>query len=346
MTSRFRPLLLFAAGLLSWQPVALAAPPESGPAASAATIEAEMMAFGEWLLRLNEIVAPMQEKLAGLYPSWEAARAGRGGYGTVVQHMRSVVAQSLASADAVIVRLEALETPDFPALDLPDDVKPAAIRRETLSLAREIRDIVAGFNPVLDAIAANDPEAMERAGLRLLASVRLVFESQATLRRASLAATPRDDWAWEVTNLELLYFRTGALIFEAWRPLEPPRIVPRLADDMLALAAELEANARRGDAKIDADLAEWRTALTEAERSAESNQAGVLRRAIALGLASRDYLAISRDVATILRSQAPQFRGRSVTQGLLVGFFRPLREIRVRMEAVARRMAAVIAESN
>lgn len=338
MRVRTRLLTLGAAALLAVPSSAVPAPPAGGAPPSVAALDEAMAAYGRWMLQVMEAEAPLQQAFAALGPGFQEARSA-GGSQTLAERMRPLIARTLATADAVNARIAAIETPGFPSLDLPPEVRPAAILREMLSVNREIRGVVAGLGALLDA---NDPEAVQTATVRLMASLRLLFESQILLRRATLAATPRDESSWNLANFDLLYLRVAARIFDAWHPFAPPRVAPELAGDMRALGAELEANAREGEQRIDAELAEYRTWLTAATDGHDPSQASMARRLTAVAQRTRDYIGLSRDVAAIIREAEAEF-GRPVGQDQVVGFLRRLQPIRARIESIARQIAAATA---
>ncbi|HEV7658283.1 MAG TPA: hypothetical protein VGO55_00400 [Allosphingosinicella sp.] len=50
--------------------------------------------------------------------------------------------------DAATAEIEALDRPEFPSLDLREDVRPAAIAQEILAVNRQIRTAVDAFTPM------------------------------------------------------------------------------------------------------------------------------------------------------------------------------------------------------
>lgn len=342
---RLRTVLLLIAACFAWPAVAVPTlPPESEAPVTTAAIDAEMQAYGEWMARLLAMQAPVQEQLMALGPAWQSAQAGGTTLRQLVERVRPTIARTLAVIDAAITEIEALERPEFVSLDLPEDVRPAAIAREILAVNRQIRTAIDGFTPLLDAIQNEDRAAVEASGTRLLAGFGLVFESQVVLARASQAATPRDDPSWALGNFELLFFRTGARLFAAWKPFEPPRVDEALPADMIALADELEANAERGAQRLDAELESYVAELADAQERGDASSAMVLRRSIAAFTVTRGYFPLSRELAAILRAEAALVRGQPATQESTIRFFGRLRPIRVRMDEIGRQAVAAMAD--
>lgn len=337
-----RPFLLFLAACCAGP--AVAAPARAGSAREdpGAVIESEMAAYGQWLARLQEIEAPVQGALANLSPAWQAAQAGGGTPGAIAGRFRPVVAGTLAALDAANAGIEALDRPEYPALDLPADVSPAAMVREVQTLNRRIRTAIEAFNPLLDAAATNDSAAAAAAGGRLLASFGLILESQVVLARAGLAATPRDDPSWQLSNLDLLFSRIGARAFASFEP-SGPRVDAALPDDLLALASELDASAEEGVRTVTAELESYAEALVQAERQGNRSDAVVLRRAIAVFTAGQASFPLARELAALLRAEAARMRGLPTTVETTRRFFQQMRPIRMRMDEIGRQAIAGLA---
>jgi hypothetical protein len=340
-----RSLILLVAALAARPALAVPTqPPAQEAEVSPTAIDAEMRRYGEWMARVMALQSPVQTQLSALGPAWQAARAEGGTSRQLVESIRPTVARTLAVIDTAISELNALEKPRFAALDLPAEVRPAAIVEELLGLNRQLRTTIDAFNPMLDAALNNDLAAVEATGIRVLASLRLVLESQVVITRASQAATPRDDPAWALGNFELIFYRSGARLFAAWHPFEPPRVDDSLPADMIALAGELEVNAEQGAQRLDAELESYAGELADAQERGDASAAAVLSRGIAAFTITRGYFPLSRELAAILRAEAASMRGRPTTQESTVRFFNRLRPIRERMEEIGRQTVARMAE--
>lgn len=338
---RLQTVLLLIAACFAWPAAAVPTlPPESEAPATSAAIDADMLAYGEWMARILAMQTPVQDQLAALGPAWRTAQADGATLRQLVERVRPTVARMLAVIDAANREIEALEPPEFVALDLPEDVRPAAIAREILAVNRQIRTAMEAFTPMLDAIQNEDMAAMQASGTRLLASFGLIFESQIVFARATQAAAPRDDPAWALGNFKLLYLRTGARLFAAWKPFQPPRVDEALPGDMMALADELEVNAEQGAQRLDAELETSAAELAEAQGRGDADQVMVLRRSITTFTVARGYFPLSREMAAILRAEAVLVRGQPVTQESTVRVFGRLRPIRVRMDEIGRQTVA------
>lgn len=316
---------------------------ETPPAAEA--IGAELDAYGQWLGRLRAIEQPVQAELGGIGQAWQAAQAEGGGPREAAARFRPVIARGLATVDAANAQLQALGTPQMDAIDLPAEIRPAVLLDHMLRLNGEIRTVIEGFNPMLDALDRNDTAGVEQAAIRTLEGLRLIIESQVVLTRAELASVSREESMWEVTNFKLIYLQASARVFRAYRPFDPPQVDEDLPRELLAFATQLELDARAGSEKIETELADYSAVLAETEQGGDSSQIGLLRRVIAVFGVNRSYFSLARDLATLLRSEAPLFRGRPVTQESFARFFGQLQRIRARMEEVTDREQAALAEA-
>jgi len=207
-----------------------------------------------------------------------------------------------------------------------------------------MRVAVESFVPLLQAVAQGDATEAERAGNGMLQSLALVFRSQIVMTRASLVATPSDESAWHMVRFQLGYFQAGERLLRAFRPFNRGYVDTELANDMIRLAEQLEDDARKGTRKVDSEIAEFREILLEAEH--DTPEAGMLRRLIAVLTIDRGYFELATELAALLRAEAPQVRGRGLTEASLMRVFLPMRQIKDRWVEIARNEAAAMAEAN
>lgn len=333
-------LLVVAAAALVWASPS-AAQQRTTPGEVAA-IEAEMTAYGAWLGRVQEIEAPLQRELAGLSASYRQGTAD-GERAAAADQFRATINRILALADSTNALLEALDQPEVSALELPEDISPAAIVRDMAQLNRRIRDLIDGFNPLIDARLRGDSAALEAAANQLFAGLGQLFDSQILLARASLAATPHEDASWEVANFDLLFLRAGARIVAAFQPRSRARVDAALTGDLLALAEEIDANSRRGETRVEAELADLAATIADAEADGDTGSVAILRRVAAMFSELRGYFPLSRELAALLRAEAPAYRARALAQADFTRIFAQIQTIRNRMEAIGTRAAAIMA---
>lgn len=327
-------------------PLAAAPTPPERPPASVVQeplmrAHAELQRYGQWLVRVTEIERRVQQQLMGLQPAWQQAMSRPWPQGHAA--MREYVRGALAQIDAANAEVAALALPRLEMLELPEDVRPAAMTTQVVRLNGDIRAVIADFLPMMDAMSSN-PGAVEPVGVRILGNMRLVFASQLVLIRAQQAVTPREDPEWELAGFEIGFLRGAQRVFQAFDPFRP-EVDRTLSTDLIAIAEELEANIESADRKVAADVAEMDAEVAAAERQADENQTRVLRRARAVLAINRDYLPIARRLSAHLRQGADLVRGQIVTPELLTRVFAPLREVRAGFDEVSLRQARAVAET-
>jgi len=327
-----RALLLLLAALVSAAP-ATAAPTLTAAPPSAATVDAEQAAMGRWLRRLVEIEQPVQTSLAGLQGGVQAAMNAPD-IGRAAVAFRSTIERLLVTVDEADARLAELDTPEFPALGIPPDLRPAAIKRAMLQMNAAVRTGFQSYLPVIDAVARRDITAARAASARSMTSMRQMLDLQLLLARASQAPFPQNWSMWNMLEMPVLYSRTAVRIASAWPGPWTARDGAALARDLRGLADELDRTAENGVAKAAAELAEANAILAEAERRGDSSIAAVMRRRILVITHGQAFFPLSRDFAAVLRRIAAGAGNRPLSDRILVEAFLQLTPIRDRMQAV------------
>jgi hypothetical protein len=321
-------LTLIAASLAWATPVAGGSPPP--PAPSASRIVSELDGYAAWLARLSEIQEPVQAELIRIGAEMQVSARDADPAGAVVR-LRPSVARSLAAIEHANTALRDLGAPDFPGLGLDENVRPAAILRETIALNGRLRTAVEGFGPMLDAISSHDEAAILSAMTDAISSFRLVVESKVVLARAGLAAIERDTPAWEIAHIDLISLQAIARIFAAYPHNSLTGSDPTLARDLASFAHQLDLAADSGAAKIEAELNRLRASLAEADRNREADYAEILRRNIAILTIDRDVAPIAREMALSLSVGSTSLDGPSITTNQLNELVHRLQPIRMRL---------------
>lgn len=324
---------------------AAAVPDTSGreaaqPGGTVAQFDREMTGYGEWLVRLNEIQAAVQQRLIALNAHWQAAGTSRD-FDSESASLRGALVEMQAEIDRADAALAALPTPEFPALELDSTLRPADMVQEVRRYMAQLRTVVAGFSPLLDAVRARDPRALDRAMDQLMANARLLVRSQVLMARAAQAATRREESAWDALEVQILIFQSAERIAAAWPGLEGRRDAG-LTSDLIRLAEALERSAARGTARADTEVRAMRDELAAAEQG-DRDLASIARRAVATHEVMREVFPIGRDLAAVLRSHAPAFRGGVVPLDRLVGLLRAIQPLRLRLDELVTREGAALA---
>jgi hypothetical protein len=336
-------LLILAAAL------ACASPAEAQKATaeevSAEALSAEMVAYGQWLTRADQIQAPLMTALQAMQPRWQAAMATRDRRAAIAA-FRPFIGETVELIGRINAQLDALPTPEFPALDLAADVQPRALVRDMRRLNEQFRTFVESYGPLLDAMVRNDVAAVQRAGGQMIGGVRLIFDSQILLTRAGLAATAREESSWEMQNVQFLYFSAGARIVDAWPRNHIAGIDRALAADLRDFATQIDATATEGSAKFEAELAEYRDMLAEFESDGDASSAAVMRRRIAVFEVDRAIFPMAQELSAILRDHATRFADGRITVEAISGAFVDLQRIRSRIDAIVTEEAAALSRSD
>jgi hypothetical protein len=290
---------------------------EAAPEPDPATVQAaaEFEAYSAWLLAVDRSQAPANQAVQALQGAWQEAVATADPVRAAAT-FRPAVARAIEALDAAHADLAATETPDFPLLELPEDVRTAAMLAVLRQSNRELKTGIESFYPMVDALQRRDEGGFDTALGHLMAAFRIVMESQATMLRASLAVTPREESSWELVNVQLLTATAAARLLSAWPAIQARRPDPSFAPDLLAMAEQLERDAAEGARKLEAELIDVSAELAAAEADRDTAVASLLRRGIAGLVAARQGFAPARTLAAALRERAPQLRGQIDVQAV------------------------------
>lgn len=325
-------LTLIAASLAWATPVAGASPPPAAAPAPARLVS-ELDGYAAWIARLTEIQEPVQAELSRIGAEMQAS-GGDADLAGAAERLRPDIARGLAVIDRANAALHDLGTPEFPGLGLGEDLRTAAILRETIALNGRLRTAIEGFGPMLDAIRSHDETAILSALTGVVSSFRLIVDSKVVLARANLAAIERDTPAWEIANIDLISLQAIARVFAAYPRNSLTGSDPTLARDLASLAHQLELAADSAAVRIEAELNRLRSSLAGAERNRQADYADILRRNIAILTIDRDAAPIAREMALALSVGATSFDGPSITTDRVTELVRRLQPIRLRLLAM------------
>lgn len=338
--SRF---LLIVAAALSWaQPaVAQGTPPLERSQTEA--IDVQHAAFARWLAALNAVQQPVQVMLAGVQGQVQAMMSASD-FRAAAPGFRAALNRDLIVLDAVDARLAALDAPDLPLLELPEDLRPASIKRQVVAMNANIRTALQSFLPMLDALARRDLRAVEAASNRAMSAVRLMLVSQLLMVRAQQAGIPREMAGWHVMNIHVIYYRLMVQLLDAWPGMGPARTAPAVSREMLEAAAGLEEAVRIGEPRMEREISLMRAALADAERGGDQAAVRILRRSIAADVLVGEYFSVGRDFAAFLRREAPPLASRRQTIDDFVALLQRVYPFRNRMQEIEMRASTLPAQ--
>ena len=339
--------LPFLAFLFVWVSPAEAAPTrgvrsDPAPDAEIAAMNAELTVFGEWLSRLLATQAPMQEALVGLQGRWQAAMARSNG----AREFRTAVDEVVAEIDRANAALDTLQPMELQSVPLAPELQPAAIMRSVRRINGELRTAMRTFYPVLEAIQRDDEAGATRALGTMMASMKLVLESQLLLTRAGLAATPREESSWEMLNVDLIAQRAVIRAIGAWPANLHESSDATIAADLITMADEVRETKRAGLAKVEEERSLFSDALRDAEGNRDSETAFLFRRNLDLLAVSEQVFTVADGLEVALRSAAARMQSGRVTLPDLARLMADIRPLRLRMDAIAAEEAAVISRAD
>lgn len=303
-------------------------------------MDADLQRYGEWLSQVTRIEDPVQQQLTGLQSAWRQGMSAGPEQG--ISRLRAYIHNALAVIDAADAEIARIEVPALPHLQLSADLLPAGVLPQVRQFNREIRATIASYLPLLSSFAR--PQQTEAAATRLIANLRIVFESQVVMLRAEQAATPESYVAWDVAGFQVSFVRAAERIFRAFDPIHA-HLDAGLPADLITIADEVDAGILRAEQKLMATLERVDNAVAESEQQADASRTALLRRSRAVIALNRDYFPFARQLSAFLRQAAVTMRGRVLTSALINQVFAPLQPIRAGFEDVALRQNRALAEN-
>jgi hypothetical protein len=309
---------------------------------STEALQTDLAAYGSWLNRSVTADEGLRGGLIRFGGQWEAAFS-RPLTAAAIGELRRGVAALIVEADRAQALLDAVPIPTLSALQLDEDMRPAAMMRDLRAVNRQIRTLIEGYYPILDALERNDEGAAHRAMAGSMGAMRLVYQNQAAIARASLAVTPREESSWNMGNVGFHFFQAGARILAAWPADNRSGTDRSFAADLRGLAATREATAAEGERRMIAEEETSRASLTEAELARENGLASMLRTQRRIAEIDRDIFVQARRLVAVLRSGAARFDGGLINAQALAGFFEEIVPIKVRLDEIAAEESAALA---
>lgn len=276
---RARFSLLILAAFAATPAVATPTRPEQPAASTAdadtnAALEAQVTAFGAWLNRANAIQLRSQGTMMSLGPAIQEINASGALPRERLSRMRTVLREGLAIVEAVGAEYEGLDTPDFPMLELPEELRPSALKRQMQVLNRSQRGLLADLLHALD-VGVTNPATLRSSIQSLFRSIAAIYDSQILFARAIMESAPRESSERTVHSIELYLLRGMYRLFQAYSPFD--RVVDQqLPADLAALADDVDAQIRNGETFLAEELADLEEQRAAAD--ADDSRAALIRR--------------------------------------------------------------------
>lgn len=313
--------------------------PQAAPA-PARDVSEDMVAYGTFLMQLQEAQQPVLDHMAELPNRW-AALDWEGDLAGSAGGFRTFVREVQERARVANERIAAIPLPDFGGLELPPELRPGRMRDDMMGVNREISGLVAGFPILLDAVARNDLSATQRATADLIGGTRALLRSQMLLLRAGQASIDRSESAWDLQNIELLMVRGMIRLLDNFGVVSAGGSDPGFAAEMRALAVEGRASEAQGRDKAAAELAEAQQMLTTATRSRDREQIRTARLMIGTNEAIAPAFALGGQAAELFERAAAEAINRNPAS--LSVLMLEMRDLRLRLFEIGRQGSSALA---
>ncbi|HSX56506.1 MAG TPA: hypothetical protein VLG14_14470 [Sphingomonas sp.] len=311
----------------------------------AQAIHAEMIAFGQWMIRLDAATTEAIAAFRDVGPSWNAAMA-TGSPDAMEARFRPTLARVEAAIGTARARLDALDTPSFPRLRLPVDTEPVRLRAEMQRMIGNMADIAQTLPGVMTAMRARDPSATRLAMVKMLDTTRALFRAQAALTAAWAATTEADDPTLQSLRFELLFFKSGVRLLDSVERGALGKPDPTLGADLRGIAGEIDAVVTAGNKLVDAQRAEFTASREElaGEKDPESVSARAMAdKVVAMSGLQQEGFAVSQRYAAQLRRTADAAGSGPVSMTVLGPMIDSLRTTRTELDEIGMRVAQVMA---
>lgn len=332
-------LAVLAAAALLCQAPAGGVPTPPPPPSALEPLAAEGVAYNRWFASVAEIEQPVQTVSSSMQASFQAVLQARNPQREVAV-LRVHVTELLATIDAAEARLAAVEAPDLRIMNLPPDLRPAAVMRSMHELNQQMRAGWASEIRAIDAVLRHDMRAALEASAQAMAAMQRMLDFQLLVARAGRAPIPADQGVWNMLGIPVAYCQAASRL---------ARLMPRTpggtsdgtqgARDLRALADETERNIAEGRRRIEAETEQTNAMLESARRARDDSATAIVRRRLNVLATGADFFAAGDTLAAILRRQAAALEGRRVSTSTMMAIFAELYSVRDRLGEITMALA-------
>jgi len=315
------------------------------PASEAPAMHAEMIAFGEWMIRLDAATTDAIAAFREVGPAWNAALAG-GPPDTMEVRFGPTLTRVNVAIGTARTRLDALDTPTFPLLQLSPDSEPARLRAEMQRMIGNLADITQTLPGAMAAMRARDPGAARMAMTKMLDTTRALYRAQSTMAAAWAATTERKDPTYQALQFELQFFKSGIRMLDSVERAISGKPDATLGADLREIANGIDTVVAAGTRLVDAQREQFAT--THQELAGEKGPDAASARAMADKIVATSGLqqegfAVSQRYAAQLRRTADSIGSGPVSVQALAPMIESLRTTRSELDEIGMRIARVIA---
>lgn len=292
----------------------------------------QLAEFGLWLQKLTAAQMIGMQEVEAMQGEWARANRAPDARAAAAQ-FRPVIVRTKLKIDQSDAALRALDTPTFPALELSAEFQPAALVAQMIEHNGHVRTLAESFNPLLDAMIANDMAAVQRAGTSMMRAAKLLLDSQAVLAGATAAANEPGSSTYHALVFQQLFFQSNSRIADAVGVVMTGGRDTRLAADIRGFADRIDAIARDGIASIEAEKRAYAEEIVAA--TDDPHELAILRGSLEIAEIERRTFALARRYGADLRSRAAGLPAAGASLTHLVSWAQMLRPAREEIDAIA-----------
>jgi len=282
--------------------VAQPAPQSHTEAVAVAALDEQLRAYGVWFARLfaayqpaMDVAKELAQLLSNAGPVDQAWQ----------QRLEALLERYHGLAEQIDAQLASFDTPDFPALRLPVDLRTGALLREARRLVHDVGAYSDSLHDFSEAVRRNDPQARARAQQATLENARALIEAQLLSERARLVITPRGSSAWEAGSLRIEFFQAGLDLMQAALGRQNP---------LLAIAFNERADrvaqfTRDGRAKLDTEIRNIEAMQVRIDAARRPTESAMARRIVEAMHRYREGFELYANFEALLRNMAALLRG-------------------------------------
>lgn len=339
-----RQIVVAAALLALAHPVALVAQPapakvSAEPQVSSQDIVDQTTEFANWTLALVDAAAPAIEASRSIQAQWAQAAQNRDAV-SMAASFRPVLARTEQATQLARQRIMALDTPQFPALDLPQDVQTAELRSQMAETVDQIGSMIRAFHPLLDAIVNNDEAAGRMAAVQLFSAARALYSSQRLFARAGMATMQSDSPEYYAAEFDIIFFEAGGRLIDSASRLAAGNSDPEIGADLLRYADRVDEITSGGVAAAAAAKREHDDAATAPVDAATRLLSDRLQR---MDTSQQQAFRVWRSFGTMLREGATRANVRPVTFSDIRTMTSTLGPIRTQLDEIGMEQARILA---
>lgn len=287
------------------------AAPAAVPAPSVGAVNDALTRYGKFAQQLSVAEQPALAAFSVFGEEIRAAMAGSD-HTQTARRVHVLVDRTLAAVASADSQIAAVQLVEVPEMKLPAELQPMAQRQAIRTLNAQMRVAITSFGPTVDALARNDPKAAMASARSMISNLKLVLDTQALLARGQAAAVTQESGTRELLEFEAAYYHLASRLLGAYR-LDGARVAnPALANDMTAIATQVDGLRETRHAQIEAMVVRMDAAAADALARGDTARAALAERMSRVFQAGRPSIGLMEQFSAIARRAAATFRSKPV----------------------------------